>query len=53
MRGKSSYYLDMNLDLPELLFGIPLHLTLLCISKLYANRSYDEAAGYFSKAGKV
>ncbi len=43
----------MNLDLPELLFGIPLHLILLCISKLYANRSYDEAARYFGKASKV
>ncbi len=43
----------MHLDLPEMLFGIPLHLTLLCISKFYANRSYDEAARYFSKASKV
>ena len=43
----------MNIDLPELLLGIPLHLTLSFISKLYANRSYDEAAGYFSKAGKI
>ena len=43
----------MKFDVLEVMIGMPLHILLLSISKLYSNGTYDDAARYFGQTSKV